>query len=463
MEFYLHSKNNAQEAPPVESLHDTDDDNNNKPLIPLRLPAALLATLSNESRLMIHHHRSRSRSSRSNAINADTTDGRLLGEYSCGEKRVVTVATTDALTLTVVPNGETDTHPDDCYPLEESIDPKQHTDWYQSQSTTTTTTNTTTNTASDNPNATTTPKKELYLVGTTNKQYTIIPKSTTTDLKEIGKRTRRLLEQERKKRKEIVRLDDDELPLPPRNPSKKKTTVRKKKTPPFTDATKMPPLKKTVTKPSSATTNARKRKRRGVPSNIDGWMPNIHDLLPSNNTADHRSNIVRLHGLPHGVKPEHVRKFFDGLNPSLIFVLPSFTNSIRGWDASSSSSSSYETTNYFTSPAVVKRHASNFRVFVKFASAPVADAAIERSGESIGLDIWKGEGESTNNNTATTGAVSSSIRGKEKEKKIVGASISLSPVSKHVASFLVTHMVSIISLTLNDTMQNTCHVCFSFY
>ena len=66
-------------------------------------------------------------------------------------------------------------------------------------------------------------------------------------------------------------------------------------------------------------------------------------------------------------------------------------------------------------------------------------------------------GEGSTNNTAVAGAGSS--RGKKK-KKIVGASISLSPVSKYVASFLVKHMVSIVFLALNDTMQSTCHACF---
>lgn len=222
-------------------------------------------------------------------------------------------------------------------------------------------------------------------------------------LKEIGKKTRRLLEEERKKRKEIVRLDDASS-LPPLPEKEALVAVAKKAAAAESDRNIQP--KKAGNAPS-----ARKRKRR-VASNIDGWMPNVDDLLSKASAKDDRSNIVRLQGLPIGVKPDHIRKFFHGLNPSIIFVLPSFTNYIQGWDAK------YDADH---EGAIIKRYSSNFRVFVKFASAPVADAAIERSGEVVGFDT---------ENTACG------------EREVVGAAISLSHVPKHVATFLQKNMVS---------------------
>ena len=231
-------------------------------------------------------------------------------------------------------------------------------------------------------------------------------------MKEIGKRTRQLLEEERKKRKEIVRLDDNEC-LPPlaKNNEQLVTPAAPEK------------LSKKSKQPST-TTRKRKRQSAPIPSNIDGWMPSVDHLLPSSEEGavvakDEQSNIIRLHGLPLGVKPEHINKFFHGLNPSLIFVLPSLPSYIDGWDATT-------TINDSDDDMLIKRYASNFRVYVKFSSAPVANAAIERLGESIGLDK----------------AVDCTAVRSKKSKEIVGVSIAISPVPKHVAVFIEKHMVS---------------------
>jgi len=109
-------------------------------------------------------------------------------------------------------------------------------------------------------------------------------------------------------------------------------------------ASKVPP-KKHANKPSSSA-NARKRKRK-VPSNIDGWMPTVGDLQQSfNATTPDRSNIVRIHCLP---------KFFHGIHPSLVFVLPFFAHRIRGWDARYSNHG-------YSKGAKVKRHDATFHL-----------------------------------------------------------------------------------------------------
>ena len=366
-------------------MSNADDDSDGKrPLIPLRIPASLLSTLSSESRLTLNHN--------NNDINGDLESLTVTQSKSIKDKQETT------------------------YPLEVT-DSKQRTDWYTS-----TTSNTTATASSIIFN-----KKELQHIGTSTKQYTIKhkPKSNTNikqqqqNVKEIGKRTRRLLEEERAKRKEIVRLDYDtnnkDLCLPPLPEEKAAAAAEKQQ-----QSTEKIKVSNKSSKPT-----IRKRKRR-VPSNIDGYMPNVDHLLPNDTSIickDDYSNIIRLHGLPMNIKPEHIYKFFHGLYPCLIFILPRFDCYIHGWDAIATSDNDGDNG---SNGILVERHASNFRVYVKFTSSLVANAAIERLGEPIGLTGRGGEEDGI-------------VCGK---REIVGASIAMSPVPKHVALFLQKYMVS---------------------
>jgi len=362
------------------------DDSNERPLIPLRIPVSLLSTLSSESQI---------------TLNNNNDNGDL-----------------ESLTVT---QSKTTKDEQQTYPLEVT-NSKQSTDWYTSTTTTTNTNTTASRSLASN-------KKELQHIGTSTKQYTIInnkPSKSNNikqNVKEIGKRTRRLLEEERAKRKEIVRLDYDtnntDLCLPPL-PEEKAAAAAEKQQQLSTEKIKAPQNK------SSKPTTIRKRKRK-VASNIDGYMPNVDHLLLSTTettTKDDYSNIIRLHGLPINVKPEHIYKFFHGLNPSLIFILPRFDCYIQGWDAIANNDNGKDNG---SSSVLVERHASNFRVYVKFTSSLVANAAIERLGESIGL--------------AGIGGEDGIVCGK---REIVGASIAMSPVPKHVALFLQKYMVSLL-------------------
>ena len=225
------------------------------------------------------------------------------------------------------------------------------------------------------------------------------------DLKRIGEKTRRLykIEQENKKRKEIVRLDEDILP-----PIEVGMGIEK----PLKQQQQPVAQKKTVKPPT-------RKRRRIVDPNIDGWFPDTDDLIRRAVTKDDRSSIVRLHGLPVGVKPEHIRKFFQGLDPSLIFVLPSNETIIGGWDVH------YDSSNIIAKAGrnkMIDRCSNVFRVFVKFQSALVADAAIERSGEWIGLNK-----ENATKHIGQDGGMK-------------GAAISVSPVPKRIASYLQKNM-----------------------
>lgn len=189
-------------------------------------------------------------------------------------------------------------------------------------------------------------------------------------VKDLGRKARERLEQERNKRREIVRLDE--------NPTEEKGSVGTV----FRDATR-----KTRSKPSSAIHANSKRKRTNRKDisgrvsesrDVDTWMPdtsNVDSLLPNE-----RSTLVRLFGLPVGVKPEAIRRFFSGLNPERVFVLPSLNDGIqnvmiKGWDSER-----------HDKKTLVRRHESSLRVYVKFDSHPTAMLAEGRSGETLSLE-----------------------------------------------------------------------------
>lgn len=420
MELYLRPRSQS----PNPNDNDDDDVDLDRPLlIPLRLPASLLSSLSRESRLDVSYPN-----------NSDAGGG-----CTTGATTAIDSGGGDVMTLTITRNPisgkqQARSRGVEMYSMGvvDNHEEQTATDWYHKS----------VEHALPGMSSSSSQNNELQYIGTTKTNYCVPSNksskiaATTNKLKEIGEKTRRLLEEERKKRKEIVRLDDDEqciLPLPDKEAPPTLATTQS------TPNSNIPPssltTEKKMMKRSRATT-ARKRKRREVAANIDGWMPNVDDLLtlPTSNSAflkkgdadQQQSSIVRLHGLPMGVKPENIRKFFHGLNPGLIFVLPTFSHRIHGCDAAAAG---YNNDGH-NQQCIVKRHSNTFRVFVKFTSYPVANAAIERTGESIEIDEeWQNEGASLVGEAA-------------RAKKMVGASISMSPVSKHDASFMQKHMVS---------------------
>ncbi|KAL7431788.1 hypothetical protein ACHAXM_002810 [Skeletonema potamos] len=363
-----------------DGANEETNDTNLPPLLHLRLPTSLLSNLSSQSRLLVSREELSLQASDENP----------------------------SLTLHVLATGgdtnlqQTD---DERYMLQAETEGCTSREWYQS-------------TAKANSPAKT---KEMQKIGTTKKCYKLFDQKSIVDLKKIGEKTRRLyrLEQENKKRKEIVRLDDNEGMLPPIKQGK--GTVEKAPQP-------ITQQEKTTTKKKAAKPPTRKR-RRTVDPNVDGWFPDTDDLVRKAVAKEDHSNIVRLHGLPVGVKPEHIRKFFQGLDPSLIFVLPSNATFLDGWDVQ------YDSTNIAAAGRIKIDRCSNvFRVFVKFQSALVADAAIERSGEWIGLDK------------------ENALRGQDGMK---GAAISVSPVPKRVASYFQKSMAihCTVGVSIAETMM----------
>lgn len=230
-------------------------------------------------------------------------------------------------------------------------------------------------------------------------------------VKEIGKKTRERLDEERSKRKEIVRLEN--IDFKTINNSEDQHHQSKNKSI-FSQSIKQ----SSSSKNSLTTRNKRKKKlprsrkshdevtdeRSSNTIKIDSWVPqtqhliSIHQDLPK----DEKSNIVRLHALPINVTTEHIRKFFSGLSPQRIFVLPSLPRTIKDFDAFSDEEWNDRTNNHgMMNETSVARYPGHFRVFVKFPSYLVADNAVARTGEAM-----------------------------------LGASIAITPISKTFASHL---------------------------
>ena len=277
--------------------------------------------------------------------------------------------------------------------------------------------------------------------------------SLPPNVREAGRKARLRLEEEKSKRKEIVRINDKAEALLAEKISSTGGGTKRKKSAGNT---------LTALSTRSAVAAGKKRKRAtkakaaakedygGI--RIDSWMPDTSAV-----SMEGRSNLVRVHGLPYGCKPEELRRFFTGLSPVRVLVLAPYDRQIDGWDCSdsgtadtSTSASSRKTRKRQrgATPAsgstprgpFVKRYSSVFRVFVQFESAPSAQLALKRSGESIFTTNAILLDDSNDSDSSSGGIYEAT---KEQEKKKVGAAVFISPISKAQASFLKKRQVAI--------------------
>ena len=235
-------------------------------------------------------------------------------------------------------------------------------------------------------------------------------------IKDLGRKARERLEEERQKRKEIVMLDQ----APKADKFAKRSSV---------STFRVPPTKRA--KQATSTTSAAAKKRKRTPKNpeIDSWVPSVSHIptLPK----DDRSTVVRMHSLPVGCTPAQIRRFFVGLNPGRIFIIPTNKVNIPSLDEATSSSgdqgrerANINKKSHISYP-IVDRYKTHFRVFVKFVSAPMASQATERSGEAIMLQ---------NDEKFARSASSSNIPMK-------GATVAVTQVEKKLATCLLKTMV----------------------
>ena len=225
-------------------------------------------------------------------------------------------------------------------------------------------------------------------------------------LTELGRKARARLEAERSKRPEIVRISESDAVLPSPTTNKKRVFGRAAKT----------------------TTKQRQRRRIATPKStdevldrdVDRWMPGINQL-PKCISKANRSRLVQLHGLPYGATSTDIRRFFTGLSPQRILVIPSYHHgTVTELDADH---------NVPRKNGGLKRYPSSLRVFVQFESGPAATLAADRSGEVMPFrqDVDVRPPLDQLNSTD--------------EPSLSGCALAVTQVLKPIASYLLKHMV----------------------
>ncbi len=282
------------------------------------------------------------------------------------------------------------------------------------------------------------------------------PRTMEKSVQEMGRKARIRLEEEKSKRKEIVRLTDIDIhkaaeiiPLDAKTSTRTRTsrsinTKRQKgfnfQKPGNSSRTIAKRRRKatisitTSASASASTTNMQSRSSLKDSKHCDTYSPNIQSASVLKLPKAEKSQFLRIHGLPLGAMVDSIYQFFVGLSPECVIVLPSLNIPIAGFDIDIISSTSTTTTTTCTSTRkgkekvakvpTIQRYPETFRVFVKFQSPMVAEAAIRRSGELM-------------NHTATCTVNDSDYRQKKK------VAISLSPVPKIFAKALFEHELNI--------------------
>lgn len=250
------------------------------------------------------------------------------------------------------------------------------------------------------------------------------------DVRDLGRKARERREVGISKRSAIVRLEAEPTSVEPKKrksfslvtasavPKKKSVRPRKRSA----------PSKRVAGKSNASPTKQQDVwKARNSEADIDTRTPDISHLTNSNPSQENISNTVRIHGLPVATKRGDMIRFFAGLNPKHIFMLPQNNSPILEWDAAADSDDDDSDDgdsgddSKETASGRIKRHPNSFRVFVRFDSAPVASLAAQRSGE----EIYMGKASDSSNET----------------RRRQGATIAVSQVPKTIAKYLFQNMV----------------------
>lgn len=233
-----------------------------------------------------------------------------------------------------------------------------------------------------------------------NAKPTVRKKELTSNVKNLGRKARARLDEERNKRPEIVRC---EVSTDPRAQNVGEAAT-----------TRLEPLVPKTKRKATGCSLGRKQQSRStstkfatILTNVDSWVPDTSALPRC--SRDTRSNVVLLHGLPIGTTPQQLLRFFSGLNPERVFLLPECRIQLKELDADCKHNGG---DNMF-----IERNSFFLRVGVKFHAAPTAELAAKRSGEILSLSEKDRD-----------------------EGRPAGAAIAVVQIAKQVAAFLLRHM-----------------------
>ena len=188
------------------------------------------------------------------------------------------------------------------------------------------------------------------------------------DVKTLGLKARESLKGIISKRPEIVRVDEAAIEKSREIGKSDKILIP------------APSLTKKRKRPTSVHTS--KSISQGTDDqNADRWIPDISTLPPC--TKEDRSSVVQLHGLPLESTPEHLVRFFSGLDVQKVWILSPVDLDIAEWDANY---------NFHHKKGLhTERLSSRVRVLVKFESASTAEIATCRSGELLKIPSSHGD------------------------------------------------------------------------
>mmetsp|Transcript_230 Transcript_230/g.357 ORF Transcript_230/g.357 Transcript_230/m.357 type:complete len:494 (+) Transcript_230:3-1484(+) len=257
-----------------------------------------------------------------------------------------------------------------------------------------------------------------------------------TKIREIGKKTRRRFEEERRNRKEIVRIDASVAPPLPQTTRRNDKSERNKHT-------------RESSHPSQICQQF-KKKRDDSRKEYHTHNEDLDNLgREDDQTRGNASNVVRLDGNIHmHLKPEKIFKFFNGLAPQQVFLLPPYEGYISELDSTNSyeeEDSNDEDEDYMnksfldlSSPIVPK---SRQRIYVKFPSVQLAEMACKRSNEKICFepehDHQDGKGKNCD----------------DIKNSSITIHINVLPVSKDISTFILQNMA--IQCFKKNSLQNS--------
>jgi hypothetical protein len=285
-------------------------------------------------------------------------------------------------------------------------------------------------------------------------------------IKDLGKKAKARLDEERRKRPEIVRLDNLLPPPPPPGTGKRKRVSLVQKT--QADAPGEFPSSSTSTSNAKKSRVVKHSGQKQAPKSasasllsssrgVDTWMEDVSPILKwyskdrssssSGRRSGCRSTVVRLHGIPVGCTAEQIRRYFSGLDPERIFLVPSNDVYIDNLDGVAPPRRQTGRRRMGGQPQEdplpqVERYPNTFRAFVKFASSPTAALARERSGEPVMLQ----QHHQLNQEDHPVGKHGAS----NSFSTVKGATIAVTQLSKSTASILLNAMVSLYDWPLEQ-------------
>ena len=228
----------------------------------------------------------------------------------------------------------------------------------------------------------------------------VLPK----DFRRIGIKLRETRESERERRPEVIRIASIPEKLPSQVEAKADVSLQ-------AGVIKQHESSRAKNRRRLRSATQQQSVRRGFGEGdsrlVDRWVPDVSRLSTGRHSVDSvqntRSDFVWLHGLPKPCTSLMIQRFFSGLDPQRILILLCNAGEFPSLDA-----------DHYSGPPrkknMVDRYPpSDLRVLVRFANAPTAALAAERSKEVMMFQMPSHAGDDVEPNSLTGAAVAVTV------------------------------------------------------